>query len=81
MRIMQVLIALDQTLNAIAGGWADETLSARSYRGSRDGFKQWVIAHKIIDGIFFWQPNHCYHAYMSEIDRSQLPAEYREPPK
>lgn len=81
MKVKQVLIALDQTLNAIAGGWADETLSARSYRNSRDGHKNWVTARKVIDRIFFWQPNHCYQSYMSEVDRSQLPAEYREPPK
>lgn len=79
MRVMQVLIALDQTLNAIAGGWADETLSARTFRNSRDGHRKWVVLHKVIDHIFFWQPYHCYQAYMSEIDRSQMPAEYREP--
>ena len=32
----QVLIALDQLANAILAGHADETLSARAYRLSRD---------------------------------------------
>lgn len=32
-----VLIALDQFINAILGGWPDETLSSRCWRWSRDG--------------------------------------------
>jgi hypothetical protein len=78
MRIKQFLISVDQTLNTIAGGWADETLSARTYRNSRDGHSKWITAHKIIDAIFFWQPNHCYGSYLSETSRRQLPAEYRD---
>ena len=37
----QVLIALDQLANAILAGHADETLSARAYRLSRDRGRHW----------------------------------------
>jgi hypothetical protein len=81
MKFKQVLIAVDQVLNTIFGGWADETLSARSYRNDVKQVKRWMIARKVIDTIFFWQPNHCYQSYLSEAERSQLPAQYRELPK
>ena len=30
--LLQVFIALDQLVNALLGGWADETLSSRAWR-------------------------------------------------
>lgn len=77
--VAQVLVALDQTLNAVLGGFADETLSARAYRNdSPVGKRRWRIARRVIDALFFWEPNHCFHAFMSEIDRRQYPPSYRE---
>ena len=35
-QVKQVLIALDQLANTLLAGHADETLSARAYRLSRD---------------------------------------------
>ena len=32
MNTKQVLIAVDQLLNTLTGGWADETISARAWR-------------------------------------------------
>ena len=78
MRLMQVLISVDQTLNAFCGGWADETLSARAYRCSNK--PHWKKAKTIIDKIFFWQDNHCLNAYLVETNRQQLPPEYRSKP-
>ena len=69
----QVLIAFDQLLNAMGGGMADETLSARSHRRSVKG-NAWPA--RIIDALFFWQDRHCYNAYLSEINRKHLPPEY-----
>jgi hypothetical protein len=73
--VEQILIALDQLLNALLGGYADETLSARAWRtqfSPLGGFFKGVI-----DFIFFWQPSHCYKSYLSEKQRNQLPVEYR----
>ena len=56
----QVFLAVDQTANAILGGYADETLSARSYRmGSkartRGEWDQWRVAWIVVDALFVWQ--------------------------
>lgn len=67
--------ALDQLLNALLGGYCDESLSARAYRWRRDG-KSGVPA-AIINIVFFWQKDHCFSAYGNEQARRQLPPEYR----
>ena len=71
----QVLVALDQLVNALIGGFADETLSSRAHRRRLrgKGGVAWVIDH-----IFFWQNEHCKTAYESELERAQLPPEFRE---
>ena len=71
----QVLVAIDQLLNTLIGGMADETLSARAYRRYLRG-KPWLS--RIINFMFFWQDNHCKTAYESELANRQLPSEYRE---
>lgn len=75
---LQILIALDQLINALIGGTADETLSARSYRAHRDGKLFGKITMPVINALFFWQgPDHCFHAYRKEHERQNLPNEYR----
>lgn len=71
----QVLVALDQLVNALIGGFADETLSSRAHRRRLrgKGGVAWVIDH-----VFFWQDEHCKTAYESELERAQLPVEFRE---
>lgn len=72
----QVAIALDQLCNALVGGYADETISARLWR-NRDRSWWWKFWQVAIDTGFFWQREHCYKSYLSEVVRSQLPKEYR----
>lgn len=67
----QIAIAVDQLANALLGGMADETLSARAHRTG----SAW---EPLIDALFFWQSDHCFESYMSEKDRKQLPQEYRD---
>lgn len=81
---VQVFIAVDQLCNALIPpldgtlSYADETLSARSYRAHRDGKLLGKLTMPIIDALFWWQgPEHCYHAWRKEIERKQYPAEYR----
>ncbi len=74
--LKQVAIAIDQLLNTILGGWADETLSARMWR--HRGLVWWREARWLVDKLFFWQPNHCYQSFVSELQRKQLPADYQE---
>lgn len=66
----QILLAIDQLANALTGGWADETMSSRTYR-NREVNSFWKFAHKFINTLFFFQPNHCYEAYMSEVNGTQ----------
>jgi hypothetical protein len=67
--------AIDQLLNALLGGYCDESLSARAYRWRRDGKRQW--AAQAINALFFWQKDHVFSAYGNEQARRQLPPEYR----
>ena len=50
--VLQVFIAFDQLFNTFLGGMADETLSSRAYRHSRDKSRQWP--EKLINLLFFW---------------------------
>lgn len=75
MAVKQILIAIDQLGNTLLGGWADETLSARSWRcRERQPYK---TLRPIIDGLFFFQPNHCKESYESERLRLQSPPDER----
>ena len=75
-RLEQIPIALDQLVNTIFGGWADETISSRAWRKRGDG-RGWALLRKVIDAIFFWQKDHCKTAYESELQRRHLPPELR----
>ena len=78
MHLLQILVAIDQLLNAIVGGYADETLSARAYRMRAKGQPYWGWAANAIDELFFWQEGHCELAYLAEVKRRQFPpGEYK----
>ena len=71
----QVLVAVDQLVNTLLGGYADETLSSRAHRRALRGKTgvAWLLDH-----LFFWQDEHCKSAYESELKRQQLPPGMRE---
>ncbi len=71
MAVKQVLIALDQVANTLAGGMADETLSARAWRTQNSPLI------RLIDAVFFWEADHCKASYNAELLRTQLPKAYR----
>jgi hypothetical protein len=76
--VKQFLIALDQALNTLvklSDGWgyADEMLSARAWRLR----EHHPYLMKFIEGLFFWDDNHCFECYLIEVERKQLPTEYR----
>lgn len=76
--LLQVLLAVDQLLNAVCGGWADETLSSRAWRlESRSA--GWRRTRQAIDGLFclFGQRQHCFESYTSERLRLHFPPELR----
>lgn len=95
----QISIAIDQLLNALIPpfqgclSYADETLSARSWRAFRDGRFFGRLFMPTIDRVLTWQASdpdileddgvtpikdHCRRAYFKEVLRRNEPPEYRE---
>ena len=76
--LKQVAVAIDQLLNTIFGGWADETFSARCYRkGTSPGWRKirWCVDMLLLP---FDGPAHCRASYESEQQRLQYPPAYRD---
>ena len=73
----QVLIAADQLLNSLVGGWADETFSARCWR-LRERGRGWAFLRWLVDGVFFWEREHCRKSYESELWGLQQAPETRK---
>lgn len=78
--IKQIVLAFDQLLNTLlfflpGGTWADETLSARSWRMRKS--KPFHILRPVIDGLFYWDKDHCQTSFESEKLRNQSPLEER----
>jgi len=74
--VWHVLTGLTQLGNAILGGFPDESTSSRAYRQHHK--PSWAIAEKIINGIFFWQPDHCRQAFESELNYRQVDPDVRD---
>lgn len=78
-QVFQALIAFDQLLNTIfCNGYADETMSSNAYRMEQKGRISGRILRPFIDSLFFWQDQHCYKAYLSEVKRHQMPRDLRD---
>lgn len=81
-RLKNLLIALDQFLWVVLTlGHAspDETISAGSYRMKVQGKTRGKILVFLIDGLFYpLEKDHCFKAYLSEINKLQLPDFYKE---
>jgi hypothetical protein len=75
--VMNLLIALDQLFNVILGGNPDETISSAVGRKAIEGRKWALIAEKVINALFWFDPNHCrsrveweeYLVTVVELDR------------
>lgn len=76
--LWNVLIGVDQLVNALTYGFPDETFSSRTYRKAEAGQWFWRLLRRIINMIFFSQRNHCREAYESELIRRHLPSELRQ---
>lgn len=71
-----LFIAVDQFFNALFGGSCEETISAVMWRWHADGKRHWP--YYVVNCLFFWQDDHCYQAYLSELDRKQLGDAYKK---
>ena len=69
--LLNLLIACSQLFNCIFGGKPDETISSRCYRLSIEKNINWP--KKLVDAVFFFDPDHCKKSYESEIKRNHFP--------
>lgn len=68
----QLTIAIDQLLNTLLAGFADETLSSRAWR-CRHQKLRWMVVCVVLDVVFFWQTDHCRQSYERELYGGHLP--------
>lgn len=71
--VYQNLIAIDQLVNAIFNGAADETISARCYRLNARNPYRWM--EQAINWLYrpLQGPDHCKNAYLKELNGRQRP--------
>jgi hypothetical protein len=67
MYIVNILLAIDQSVNVIMFGDPDETISSRAGRVWPNTWWSWLIDH-----ILFWQTNHCHKAIEHEEGKRDL---------
>jgi hypothetical protein len=74
--VYQNFISLDQSVNTLLGGSADETMSSRCFR--LDHIPAYRVLEAIVNVIFypFQGPDHCKHAYEKEVLGRQLPTKF-----
>lgn len=80
-RILNIAIAIDQTtfcLVTLGGSNPDETLSAAAWRWEVQGKWPGIILRPLIDTILFFDKEHCFESYLSELNRKQLPTFYKD---
>lgn len=72
-----ICIGLDQLINALFGGWPDETISSRAWRWELAGVRSWP--RRLLDGLalILGDKDHCRESFESERLGRQLPPELR----
>ena len=81
-RFWQLLIAFDQFLSCFVGlltgdAWADETFSSKCWRKGKSS-DVWNMIRICVDGLLWFDKQHCFTSYISEAERKQLPEEFRK---
>lgn len=65
-RAEKIAFGFDQTANAAIGGSPDEKISSRAYRCG------WRRTVDFIDGLFFFDPDHCRSSHLNEMREAEL---------
>ena len=80
-RILNLLIALDQlawVIITLGKGYPDETISAAAWRTEQQGKIAGRVLRPLVDLLFRpLERDRCYRAWLSEVQRSQLPSAYK----
>ena len=72
--LLNILISFDQIVNVLFLGQPDETISSRAWR-CKDANSFWNVMHSLINKLFFFQQQHCFKAYLAELNRKQIQLE------
>jgi hypothetical protein len=69
----RALDATSQWLNTVfLNGDANESISGRAHReGWQLGNAKWLRRERIINTLFFWEPEHCYWAWLNDQARAE----------
>lgn len=57
--LILLLTAISRLINVLLGGSIHETLSSRVGYAAIYGDWRWRLARRVINGLFFWQDDHC----------------------
>ena len=80
-RILNILIAIDQlawVVLTLGAGHPDETISAAAWRMEQQGKIAGRVLRPLVDLLFRpIEKDHCRKAWLSEVQRSQLPSDYK----
>lgn len=79
-RLLNLLIAIDQlawVVITLGNGQPDETISAALWRMDQSGRLAGRLLRPLVDAIFWFDPCHCFEAWLDEKYGRQLPREYR----
>ena len=80
-RVLNILIALDQlawVIVTLGKGHPDETISAALWRMEQQGKWAGRLFRPLVDLLFRpIEKDHCYKAWLSEVQRSHLPSAYK----
>ena len=63
---LRILLALDQLVNALTGGYADETISYRAALAQQDGEAWGCVLCRVVE-VFI--PNHCDLREISKAEK------------
>jgi hypothetical protein len=74
-RAREIGVGLTQLLNAFCGGYASECFSSRCWRLRE--YRPFNVVYRVVNVIFFWQPNHCKASYDAQVARWNVPADYQ----
>ena len=75
-RFKAVLIVIDNLVAAVLWGYPNLTISAQMYRWELAGKRSWP--RKLIDLLFWWDPDHCHWSYWNEVNNLRIPRDMRK---
>lgn len=68
--LINLTVLFSQAINVVLfAGHPDQTVSARAYQNQV--MFGWGLLHDMINGVFFWQDNHCRTSFEEDLQRAR----------